>query len=37
MFLTSPASSFITAQDIVIDGGVGALYPEALARELFSL
>jgi NAD(P)-dependent dehydrogenase (short-subunit alcohol dehydrogenase family) len=37
MFLTSAASSFITAQDIVIDGGVGALYPEALARELFSL
>jgi NAD(P)-dependent dehydrogenase (short-subunit alcohol dehydrogenase family) len=34
LFLCGPKSSFVTGQDIVVDGGVSLIYQEALGAEL---
>ncbi len=36
-FLAGPRSSFITGQDLVVDGGLTLVFQEALARELVPL
>jgi NAD(P)-dependent dehydrogenase (short-subunit alcohol dehydrogenase family) len=37
LFLASRRASFVTGQDIIVDGGLTLQYQEALARELAAL